>query len=137
MLSYEANSRAPVAEAWSLIARPGRWHEWAPQVRGAWSLGSPEVRLGARGAARLFGTLPVPARVVAKRPGRSWTWRVGPVDIVHRTRPGPGGRGSIVAVDMIAPRTIERLLAVSYGPVVGLLVRNLARVAERSAAAAR
>jgi hypothetical protein len=134
VLSYEASSRAPVAEAWSLTARPERWHEWAPHVRGAWSLGSPEVRLGARGAARLFGAVPVPARVVAKRPGRSWTWRVGPVEIVHRAEPRPGSRGSVVAVDLVAPRALERVLAVSYGPVVGLLVRNLARVAERSGA---
>lgn len=134
MLTYEARSRAPVAEAWSLIARPRRWHEWAPQVRGAWGLGSPEVRRGARGAARLLGVVPVPATVVAKRPGRSWTWRVGPVDIVHRAEPAPGGAGgSLVAVDMIAPRALEAALAVSYGPIVALLVRRLARVAERSA----
>lgn len=134
MLTYEASSRAPVDEAWSLIARPGRWHEWAPHVRGAWSLGSPEVRRGARGAARLLGAIPVPARAVAKRPGRSWTWRVGPVDIVHRVAPAPGRiPGSIVAVDLIAPRALEALLALSYGPVVALLVHNLARVAGRSA----
>ena len=133
MLTYEARSLATVEEAWSLIARPGRWHEWAPHVRGAWSLGSPEVRRGARGAARLLGAVPIPARVVAKRAGRSWTWRVGPVDIVHRVAPAPGlARGSIVAVDLVAPRALEALLAVSYGPVVAVLVRNLARVAARS-----
>ncbi|MDQ3320261.1 MAG: SRPBCC family protein, partial [Actinomycetota bacterium] len=78
--------------------------------------------------------IPVPARVVAKRPGRSWTWRVGPVDIVHRVAPAPGRiPGSIVAVDLIAPRALEALLALSYGPVVALLVHNLARVAGRSA----
>ena len=134
MLTYEARSRAPVEAAWSLIARPGRWHEWAPHVRGAWGLGSPEVRRGARGAARLLGAVPVPARVVAKRPGRSWTWRVGPVDIVHRVAPAPGrARGSVVAVDFVAPRALELVLAASYGPAVALLVRNLARVAGRSA----
>jgi len=133
VLTYEARSLATVEEAWSLIARPGRWHEWAPHVRGAWSLGSPEVRRGARGAARLLGAVPIPARVVAKRAGRSWTWRVGPVDIVHRVALAPGrARGSIVAVDLVAPRALEALLAVSYGPVVAVLVRNLARVAARS-----
>ena len=133
MLTFEARSRAPVEEAWSLIARPRRWAEWAPHVRGAWGLGSPEVRRGARGAARLIGVIPVPATVVAKRPGRSWTWRVGPVDIVHRVGPAPGRAvGSRVAVDLVAPWALEPLLAVGYGPVVALLVRNLARVAERS-----
>jgi hypothetical protein len=135
VLTYEAASRAPVEEAWSLLARPGRWPEWAPHLRGAWGLGSPEVRRGAHGAARLFGVVPVPARVVAKRAGRAWVWRIGPVEIVHRVAPRPGGGpGSVVAVDMRAPGPLEALLALSYGPAVALLVRNLARVAERSAA---
>ena len=57
MIAYRAASTAPAAEAWSLIARPARWHEWAPHVRGAWGLGDPEVELGARGAARLLGAV--------------------------------------------------------------------------------
>ncbi len=133
MLTYEARSNATVEEAWSLIARPGRWHEWAPHVRGALGLGSPEVRLGAHGFARFFGALPVPATVVARRAGRSWTWRIGPVDLIHRVEAVPdGAAGCIVGVDVIAPRAIELLLALSYGPAVALLVRNLARVASRS-----
>jgi hypothetical protein len=35
-------------------------------VRGAWGLGSPEVREGAFGFARLLGVIPVPARITAK-----------------------------------------------------------------------
>jgi len=70
--------------------------------------------------------------VTAKRPGRWWRWRVGPVEITHRVEPvAAEGSGSVVAVDLSAPRPLERALAVSYGPVVSLLVRNLARVAER------
>ncbi len=76
----------------------------------------------------------MPVRVGSKRAGRSWTWRVGPVDIVHRVAPPTGKAvGSRVAVDLIAPRALEPPLAVGYGPIVALLVRNLARVAERSA----
>ena len=131
MLTYEARSSAPVDAAWSLVAEPDRWHEWAPHLRGAWGLGEPEVQPGARGAARLLGVLPVPAEVIEKRPGRRWSWRVGPVEIVHRVEPAPVGAGSLVAVDMRAPAPLERVLAVSYGPLVALLVRNLARVAER------
>jgi len=85
--------------------------------------------MGARGAARLLGAVPVPARVTAKRAGRSWTWKVGPVSLVHRVE--PLGTGCEVAIDLCAPRPLERLLSVSYGPVVALLVRRLARVAER------
>ncbi|MDQ3357144.1 MAG: SRPBCC family protein [Actinomycetota bacterium] len=127
-MTYEASSRAPVEEAWSLIARPGRWHEWAPHVRGAWGLGDPEVKVGARGAARLLGAVPVPAVVTAKDPGRSWTWEVGPVSLVHSVT--PLGSGCEVAVEISAPGPLETVLGVSYGPLVGLLVRRLARVAE-------
>jgi hypothetical protein len=119
---------APEA-AWPLLARPARWPEWAPHLRGAWGLGSPEVREGAIGAARLLGALPVPARIVAKRAGRSWTWRVGPVEMVHRVDPRPAG-GCEVAIDLIAPGPLEAALAAAYGPVIEATLRRLARRAE-------
>ena len=99
-------------------------------MRGAWGLGAPEVREGARGAARLFGALPVPARIVGKRPGRSWTWRVGPVEMVHRVEPSP--QGCEVAIDLIALPPLERVLAAAYGPVITATLRRLARVAQSS-----
>ena len=129
MITYSARCRARPADAWALLARPGRWHEWAPHVRGAWGLGSPEVEEGARGAARLLGVVPVPAVVVAKRAGRSWTWRVGPVLMAHRVAPRTSG--CEVAVDLSAPAPLEAALARTYGPLVARLVRNLARKAER------
>jgi Polyketide cyclase / dehydrase and lipid transport len=135
MLSYSARSDAAPERAWELVARPGRWSRWAPHVRGAWGLGAPEVRPGARGAVRLLGAVPVPATVTAKRAGRSWTWRVGLVDIAHRVEPRAGG--CVVAVDLCAPPALEPLLRVSYGPVVALLVRNLARVAAQQPAVTR
>jgi Polyketide cyclase / dehydrase and lipid transport len=132
MLSFTATSAAPSDIAWDLIARPSRWSEWAPQLRGAWGLGDHEVALGARGAACLVGVVPVPAAVVAKEPGRSWTWRVGPVELDHRVE--PRGTGCVVAVALRAPAPLEAVLRVTYGPVVAVLVRRLARVAERDAA---
>jgi hypothetical protein len=129
MLTYSAASDAPASEAWELLARPDRWHEWAPQLRGAWGLGQPEVRPGARGAARLLGVVPVPAVITDVDPGRSWTWRVGPVEFDHRVDPEPGG--SRVTVTMRAAAPVEAVLRVTYGPVVQLLVGNLARVAAR------
>lgn len=125
MLEYTARSSASSADAWALLARPGRWHEWAPHLRGAWGLGDPEVRVGARGAARLLGVVPVPAVVTDKLEGRSWTWRVGPVDMVHAVR--PAGGGCEVGVQMHAPAPVEALLARTYGPLCGVLVRRLAQ----------
>lgn len=131
MLRYEARSRARPAVAWSLLAEPARWHEWAPQLRGAWGLGDPVVRPGARGAARLVGVVPVPAVVTRVEPGRLWTWQVGPVALDHRVAPLLGG-GCLVGVDIRAPAPLEAVLRVTYGPVVGVLVARLARVAERA-----
>ena len=142
MRTFSVNSAAPAEIAWRLLARPEEWPAWAPHVRGAWGLGSPEVRLGAVGAARLLGVLPVPARIVAKRPGRSWTWRVGVVEMVHRVEPRalsrPGASpplrsgGCEVAVDLIAPAPLECAAAAAYGPVMSAALRRLARLAEKS-----
>jgi hypothetical protein len=126
-LSYTATSHADPDAVWALLARPDRWREWAPHVRGAWGLGDPEVANGRRGAVRLLPAIPVPVRVLAKQPGRSWAWRVGPVTIAHRVE--PRGEHCRVAIDIDAPAGVEAVLAVSYGPLVHRLVRNLARVA--------
>ena len=129
MRTWSAPSTATPAEAWRLSAQPARWHEWAPHVRGAVGLGSPEVREGAFGVVRLLGVVPVPARIVGKRPGRSWTWQVGPARLVHRVE--RRSAGCTVAVDLSAPRPLEAALAATYGPVIGAMVRRLARVAAR------
>jgi hypothetical protein len=83
--------------------------------------------LGAVGAARLAGVVPVPARIVGKRAGRSWTWRVGfgLVEMVHRVEPRAGG-GSVVAIDVIAPGPLERAIATAYGPVIAATLKRLA-----------
>jgi len=129
VLTYETDCDAPPERVWELLARPDRWSRWAPHLRGARGLGTPEVRRGAHGAALVLGVLPVPARVVTKRPGRSWSWRVGGVELNHRVQ--PRANGCTVAVDLSASPQVEALLRLSYGPVVALLLRNLARVAER------
>lgn len=127
MIVYRARSSAPPETAWALVARPSRWHEWAPHIRGAWGLGEPEVLAGARGAARLVGVLPVPATVTGKEPGESWTWKVGPVSMVHAVR--RRRTGCEVAIEMHASPALEAALALSYGPLVGVLVKRLASVA--------
>ena len=124
---YAADCTATPDEVWSLIAQPRRWAEWAPHVRGAWNLGAPEVETGKLGAAKLLGVLPVPAKITDKRPGRSWTWRVGPLELVHAVHPTPVG--SRVSMTIDAPWPIEA----TYGPVVGLMVKRLAAVSSASA----
>ena len=131
MLRYEAESAAPPEVAWRLYAEPRNWPRWAPQLRGAWGLGDPEVRPGARGAARLLGVVPVPARILGVDPGRTWEWTVGPVTFDHLVEPRDGG-GCTVAVQLRSSPPVETALSVSYGPVCALLMKNLARVAERA-----
>ncbi len=133
MRSYSASSTAAPEAAWSLLAQPAAWPVWAPHVRGAWGLGAPEVRDGAWGFARLLGVVPVPARIVAKRPGRSWAWRVGEVvELVHRVEPRRGG-GCVVATDLIAPAPLEAALHLAYGPVISWTMGRLAQRAAQPA----
>ncbi len=77
----------------------------------------------------LGGAAPIPVRITAKSPGRSWDWRVGPVDTRHEVTPSVNG--SDVRLRITAPRLIEAGLRITYGPLVLLLLRNLARVAAR------
>ncbi len=117
-------SAATPDTVWRLMARPAEWSSWAPHIRGAWGLGDPEVEVGRRGAARLLGVVPVPARIDAVDPGRSWTWTVGPVRLEHFV--DAVGEHSVVSMTVDAPAP----LAVSYAPVVALFTHRLARVAE-------
>ncbi len=135
MVTFSARSSADPAVAWELMARPSRWSEWAPHIRGAWGLGSPEVRAGAVGGVRLLGVVPVPARIIAKKTGRMWAWRVGPAVLVHRVEPRAEG-GCVVAIDIeAAPAALEAALAASYGRLVEVLVSRLARMAGSGPAA--
>ena len=105
------------------MARPQEWSSWAPHVRGAWGLGEGEVRVGARGYARLLGVVPIPATITAVDPGRSWTWQVGPVEMVHRV--DRAAEGCTVAVEISAPAPIEAALRIGYRPLVELLLSRL------------
>jgi polyketide cyclase/dehydrase/lipid transport protein len=126
MRTFTAESSASPQAAWALLAQPAEWSAWAPHIRGAWGLGSPEVREGARGFVRLLGVVPVPARITAKGE-RSWTWRVGPMTLVHRVE--PRAKGCAIAIDLSAPGPLEPALAATYGPVIQMMLDRLARVA--------
>jgi hypothetical protein len=126
VLRYEATLQPGTeATAWALIARPARWHEWAPHLRGAWGLDDPatgEVQPGRRGAVKLLGAVPIPVAIVAKEPGTAWTWRVGGVvDMDHRVE-----RGRAV-IEVRAPQPLEAVLGATYGPLIALLLRRLSR----------
>ena len=127
MLTYAAFSSADPETVWGLISRPDLWSSWAPHVRGARGLGDPEVSTGASGSALLLGAIPIPAHVTSKQPQRSWSWQIGPLRLRHRVRPVPGG--CRVAMDVEAPFPLEALVRVTQGPLLALLVGNLARVA--------
>lgn len=130
MLRYDtALTAGSEAAAWELLARPDRWHEWAPHLRGAWALSDAatgEVEAGRRGAVKLLGAVPVPVAITAKdATRRSWSWRVGGVvDMDHRVEPG-----RVVIEIRAAPRALEAAVGASYGPLVALLLRRLSRSA--------
>jgi hypothetical protein len=135
MRSWSADSSAPPSVAWALLSRPDAWPAWSPHVRGAWGLGDGEVRAGAHGAARLLGVVPVPARITGTSE-RSWTWRVGLVEMTHRVDDRLHG-GCTVTIELRAPGPLEGPIAAAYGPVIAFTLRRLARVAEHATAARR
>ena len=95
-----------------------------------YDLASPDAYLAAERVTAVLGVVPVPARVTGKRAGRSWTWRVGPVEMVHRVEPGADG-GATVAIDLSAPGPLEPAIALAYGPLIEVSLHRLAQEAER------
>jgi hypothetical protein len=130
MLEYRRHSAAPPACAWKLVSNPSLWSEWAPHLRGAWGLGSPEVEPGSRGAARILGLLPVPARITGKESGLSWRWQVGPYSMEHRVEARPTGCDVVIEVEASAPW--ERVFALSYGLAIPVLLGRLADQSEHA-----
>lgn len=130
MLSHRRFAAAPAPVAWRHLARPRLWHTWAPHLRGAWGLGSPEVEPGRIGAVRLLGIVPVPVRITDRDPGRSWTWRAGPYLMEHRVEPKPGGCD--VVIDVTATPALERAMDATYSRLINLLLSRLVDTAEKA-----
>lgn len=117
MRPARARARGPVSpeEAWQRYARPERWCEWSPQVRGVHA-DSDVIVAGASGTVRsLFGAevrfvvLDVDAHAL------SWSWRVrvGPLGLVleHFLHREPGG-GTLAEVLIHGPWPVTRLYRV-------------------------
>ncbi len=115
---------------WELISRPARWQEWSPYVGGGGGLGSPEVVAGSHGSVVLKGGVRLPARITEVRHGESWTWESMGLRIRHGVAPRAGG-GATIEHEVEATSLLTRPLALGYVPVVALIARNIARVAER------
>ena len=128
MAARGASSAASPEQLWDLIARPGQWHRWSPHVRGAEGLGSPEVRQGAKGSVVLRGGIRLPAEILEVDPGKSWSWQVGGIVVNHVVEPAPGGSRLSMPVEHRGP--IWAPAALAYAPIVGLIARHIARVAE-------
>lgn len=127
MVSYSRRVDAPADLAWGFLAMPAHWSAWAPHIRGAWGLGDPEVELGRTGAVRLASVVPVPARIVEKEPGRSWTWRVGPYLMEHRIEPR-GASASEVSINVSGAAPLETALEATYGRLIDVLLGRFATV---------
>jgi uncharacterized protein YndB with AHSA1/START domain len=120
---------APPDAVWSLIARPGRWHEWSPYVAGAEGLGEPEVAEGAVGSVLLRGGLRIDAEILEVVPGRSWTWQVKGLVVRHQVEPILGGASLSMTSEGDGP--IWAPFALAYRIPTALIARNVARVVRR------
>ena len=121
---------ASATEVWSLLAEPGRWHEWSPYVAGGEGLGDPEVEAGAVGAVLLRGGVRIAAEILAVVPGRSWTWQVKGLRIRHE-----------VEADAVEAARLTTMTPEGSGPALGagprsptasptaLIARNVAAAA--------
>lgn len=122
------DSTAGPERIWALIARPDRWSLWSPHVRGAEGLGWPEVQERARGSVLLRGGARLGAEITGVAPGRSWSWRVGGLEIDHLVEPTE--RGSRLTFVVEPTRALWAPAAVAYTPIVGRVARRIARLAE-------
>ncbi|HEX4465672.1 MAG TPA: SRPBCC family protein [Solirubrobacteraceae bacterium] len=129
-LHYERECRAPAATVWRLYSNPRLWPAWAPHVRRGLGLGDPEVDAGRHGAVLLLGVIPVPVRVVAKQPDRSWSWELFGITMRHGVE--ETSNGSVISLSLHAPRPLELAFAATYGQLIPLLLGRLAAVAERA-----
>jgi Polyketide cyclase / dehydrase and lipid transport len=118
---------ASAAEVWSLLAEPGRWHEWSPYVAGAEGLGEPEVEAGAVGSVVLRGGMRIAAEILEVVPGRSWTWQVKGLRIRHEVQATPHGSRLTMTPEGSGP--LWASLAAGYRLPTALIARNIARVA--------
>ena len=128
-MANEIECGATAELLWALVARPDRWHEWSPYVRGAEGLGSPEVEAGAKGEVVLRGGIRLPAEVTGVDPGRSWSWKVGGIVVHHVVTATPNG--SRLAMPVESSGWAWSPAAKLYAPVVDLIARRIVRVAER------
>jgi hypothetical protein len=129
VLRLQERSRATPEQAWPLLAEPARWSAWAPHIRGAVGLGTPEVQAGRLGVVIVAFIAPVPVRVADKVDGRSWDWLTGPVRIRHQVEPDP--EGCLLSIAVWAPAPLESVIGVTYGPLMRWVLRRLAVVAAR------
>ncbi|WP_249011082.1 SRPBCC family protein [Conexibacter sp. DBS9H8] len=90
--TYTADSSAPPAAVWALLAEPGQWHRWAPHIRGVRGFGGARVTSPSAGVILLAGVVPVLA-LITEATATSWTWRIGLVRVRHSITPhGPAAR---------------------------------------------
>lgn len=114
----ETTGPATARDMWEAYAEPGRWHEWAPQIRAVRPL--ERLHPGLRGKVEgLFGVR-VPFEVIeVDEPAGRWTWRVelGParLTIAHEVADGR----TAVEIDGPAP------LVIAYAPVARLALSRL------------
>lgn len=119
----EATGPLPVEQVWQAYACPGRWSQWAPQIRRVSGFDG-QLRVGSVG--RVLGPAGLRVRgeiLSVDADARRWSWRVsrGPFRVVMEHGVDPHGTGSRAWVRIAAPRVLVRV----YRPLARAALRRL------------
>lgn len=122
-LTITAAGPVPADEAWDRYARPDRWAQWAPQIRGV-TVSAPRIAAGVTGT--MHGPLGVSAdfRINSvDEDARRWAWTVRrwplTVKLQHGVRATPTGSSTWLVID--APLAV----AFAYAPLARYALQRL------------
>ena len=129
MTTVTISARGPAApdEVWDRYARPARWPQWAPQIRGV-DVADERLRVGTTG--RVIGPLGVAASFVVQRwddATMRWSWQAwfGPISLRLDHGVDARGTGSSTFLTVHGPLPV----VLGYLPIARFALGRLVRAA--------
>ena len=126
-ITISASGPATPEEVWERYARPARWPQWAPQIRGV-DVADDRLRVGTKG--RVIGPFGVAATFEVQRwddATRRWSWQAefGPISLRLDHGVDARGTGSSTFLTVHGPLPV----VIAYLPIARFALRRLVRAA--------